>query len=467
MNAQEYENAKDIVLDLLGWGVEPEYIADTGVSREVIFYVFTELHLRLPRNLDTTGLVPFFALIEPAPPRTPQVRPHHSDSSAMDMPPPSSIPPRHDAPPFTPGRSGHPSLPGKPHSAVVSPQRSHSGPSPILDVLTTAYEIPCAANSASDNADLHEIELLRKQELVARKAVQASRKNKAAGGGSPSSLASTPLQLDDIAMSNTVPLESVDDFLKSIGSAQELTSDILGVKETIPAHLRRHASPDAMDVDDIPGLDTTLSRAHSSGETSRPGTSSGSFIEPPPSSADSNSDFRDASLTPTGINLLSKEDIPPGISEAQRRGTKRPVASDFVDFEAGPQRPYSANGYANGGSQPPSMRRKTTGSFASVSGMRRCVIDVSDSEDDDEGTVHRNDSEKSDRTYSPLPHRAPAHSLSHMGNGLSNGNQSPAALAVKEAEIEKMRNLIKEREETRRKKLAAVCVSQVQQQQYI
>ncbi|KAJ6612277.1 hypothetical protein B0H10DRAFT_2053070 [Mycena sp. CBHHK59/15] len=51
MSPEELDSAKSIVLDLLGWGVEPEYLVECGVSAAVIYRIFTDLRLRLPRNL--------------------------------------------------------------------------------------------------------------------------------------------------------------------------------------------------------------------------------------------------------------------------------------------------------------------------------------------------------------------------------------------------------------------------------
>ncbi|KAJ7678551.1 hypothetical protein B0H17DRAFT_1078686 [Mycena rosella] len=51
MTAEELDLAKDIVLDLLGWGVDAEYLLDCGVSAVLIHRIFTDLRLRLPRNL--------------------------------------------------------------------------------------------------------------------------------------------------------------------------------------------------------------------------------------------------------------------------------------------------------------------------------------------------------------------------------------------------------------------------------
>jgi hypothetical protein len=51
VSPEELDHAKTLVLDLLGWGVDPEYLIESGVSAEVVFRVFTDLNLRLPKNL--------------------------------------------------------------------------------------------------------------------------------------------------------------------------------------------------------------------------------------------------------------------------------------------------------------------------------------------------------------------------------------------------------------------------------
>lgn len=542
VNAQHYEDAKDIVLDLLGYGVPPEYLATIGVSREIIFYVFTELHLRLPTNLDITGLVPFHQPPpEPIQVSSPaiQTRPQRSNSSSVpsssmpssSMPPPPSIPSRHE----TSSRVTHPSLPQKPPTPQVNPPtspvprpssasttqlsvltpaydlqvssvpRPSSTPTTQLSVLTTAYDLQVTKLTVA-NTNLHEIEQQRRQELIARKAVQASRKNKANSTNAvgPSSSSSSPSvvspavidsTLRNADMTSPVPAASVDDFLKSIGSVSG-TEQGTGTTGS-PIHMedpliqyRRHASPESMEVDEsdeIPGFltghgDTPLSRplsAHSIPDESlsHASTTSGAPTDPP-SSTSSTSGFHEAVPGDLGGRDYMKEDIPPGDDhfqhiESTRRGVKRPVASDFVDFEGGPPpRPYSTNGYSSGsgGSQPPSMRRKTTGGFASVSGMRRCVIDLSDSEDEGDGDLQRSEGDSRQRHYSPLPFRGLAMptSMPHIANGgdgvpshhhsnSNSGVQSPADLQAKEEEIRKMREMIAQREQSRLRKLAVVC----------
>jgi hypothetical protein len=55
VSEEELDLAKSIVLDLLGWGVEPEYLIECGVSSQAIYKIFTDLHLRLPNNLTYFG----------------------------------------------------------------------------------------------------------------------------------------------------------------------------------------------------------------------------------------------------------------------------------------------------------------------------------------------------------------------------------------------------------------------------
>jgi hypothetical protein len=125
-----------------------------------------------------------------------------------------------------------------------------------------------------------------------------------------------------------------------------------------------------------------------------------------------------------------------------RRGTKRPVAADF-DTEPvaksytplGPSRTGSGTGFSNGIAYHPNphVRRKlngaATGGFASLNSARRCVIDVSDSEDD--------------ASEDEFPSRGPQ----------PQGELNNSALAL-ELEIERMRKIIREREENKLRKQA-------------
>ncbi|KAG8219123.1 hypothetical protein J3R82DRAFT_4976 [Butyriboletus roseoflavus] len=51
MTKEDLDRAKSLVLDLLGWGVTPEYLIEFGLSPGAVYKVFTDLQLRLPSTL--------------------------------------------------------------------------------------------------------------------------------------------------------------------------------------------------------------------------------------------------------------------------------------------------------------------------------------------------------------------------------------------------------------------------------
>lgn len=475
----QYNTAKDIVLDLLGWGVPPEYLIECGLSRHVIFYVFSELNLRLPSNLDTSGLIPYptpemLALI----PVSPSLSTRSLHSSSSTMPPPSVIPARV-------------SLAERMSMERIDTRMSSPDPYPYIKPEPSSPSSADLSNSHS----LLVIEQQRRQELLARKAAIASRKARQdpLGFVAPSK--------DQDLDASAVPPESVDDFLKSIEppphpDASDNHNRGSSVGTTSLSSLER------MDVDDlIPGLigssrDTSASSAEPSsahsmsssihadlhspvalptGSTDNPGSTSNGLERGSATSVDMASS---GSLTPT---LQNNPSLDGDNGYPQRRGMKRPVAADFVDFDTGPgpsrsHASSSSNGHSNGGPYPNHLSRRKGGSFAGISGMRRCVIELSDSEDDGDNPVRGDYVDGETREYSPtvtaafttrVPLRltaTPTMPASLGSSGVTNGNTGqpfptpPAtnALAEKEEEIKKMRQLIAQREESRSKKLAAV-----------
>ncbi|KAG6868968.1 hypothetical protein C0993_006490 [Termitomyces sp. T159_Od127] len=368
LNQDQYDKAKDIVLDLLGWGVDPEYLVDCGVTREVVYYVFTELNLRLPQNLDTIGLVPF----------TPEDALELKKSVMMPPPPLPVLEP-----------------PSVPTTVIV---HTPSPPPPAA----RAIESPRPVSSS----DLHDMEQQRRQELMARKAAIASKKSK---NVPPSTTPSADMNID-----------SVEDFLKTIESSHNTATD-------------------DMDIDEIPGLSGASSykaSSHISTLVSPTGSTCAPLSpnEAPPSSAESGS-----SLTET-----EGPTVP-------RRVFKRPVASDFVDFdESRPPSNNSRNGHrhANGG-----QRRKATG-FASVISQPRCIIDVSDSEGEGDGDVAMRDMETAwgGGFASPVPTKAFTHvdtngwATPPVSTPTPTGSMTPAVLLEKENEIQRMREIIAQKE---------------------
>lgn len=434
MNQQQYDTAKDIILDLLGWGVPPEYLVHCGLSREIVYYVFTELRLRLPADFDATGI----------PPYTPELL-HSVMESKVRSNPGSSISRAHTFPQLPMKPSASPAVETNPTNTPLSAKASPFQP----------------ASQPESSPSLHDIEQQRRRELLARKAVMASRKGKQpevrrTPSPSPSPTASSVNEpTKDIEMA---PAETVDDFLNSIGPADDQpqqpfhqppnTGDTSKASDPPPPSPQRSSTPAAMDVDDIPGLNSESSGAWTSIE-SAPTLSSidtGSVLEP-----EITSPITAESVTPSLLNGNGAATPTSDESAATpRRGTKRPVAADFVDYEG--EVLVGHNGYGN--AAPPFSRRKL-GSFASVSGMRRCVIDVSDSEDDgfEENGFYRS----SVHSPHPAPARQPSWLVSATLDAATPppggaGGQS-AHLLQKEQEIKKMREMIAQREQIRMRKL--------------
>ena len=438
MTQAQYDTAKDLVLDLLGWGVPPEYLVDCGLSRPIVFYVFTELNLRLPTNLDIAGLAPY------RPDKLHSAQQPGPTMISLQQPQPSS--------------SGHPEtdLAGilrraTAHSTKLADQDNSKSRITIPPSASGSTLPPPARTSSSPSIppglSLHDIEQQRRQELLARKAVQASRKSKTAvvegaPASSPRKMAAKAESIDqDVEMSSDIPEVSVEDFLKSLGhdspergrnnasegSNVQSTDAFMDIDETIPGLVIQEpgsavSGSELSGSSSLASVSTTLtSVTHDSGSSAN--------LETPP-------------LTSTSEHTLP----------VSRRGTKRPVASDFVDLE--PARPSSAQAHVNGG--PQSTTVKKTGSFASVSGMRRCVIDLSDSDDDGSRVTWRGGGGGGGRSSSsssgPNGRGTPPHPVAVA----SAGTKSPGALVEKEEEIRKMRELIAQRERNRFKKLAMV-----------
>ena len=384
----------------------------------------------------------------------------------------------------------------------IDTRMSSPDPSPYIKAEPSSPSSVDLSNSHS----LLAIEQQRRQELLARKAAIASRKARQ----DPLSFA-TPIRDRDIDM-GAVPAQSVDDFLKSIDPAPHLDvgdNDIRNRGSSVGT--TSFSSSERMEVDDlIPGLigasrDTSTSSAGPSTQSKSSSSTAihADFDSPvvlPPGSADNAGSTSNGmepgsatsvdtagsdSLTPTLQDNLSFANLDGDGGYPQRRGMKRPVAADFVDFDSGPgsfrgHGNSSSNGYSNGGPHSNPLSKRKAGSFAGISGMRRCVIELSDSEDDGDNQTRGDHIGNSDtREYSPaattafttrVPPRLTATPtmLSSLGSsGVTNGNTGqpfptvPAtnALAEKEEEIKIMRQLIAQREESRLKKLAAVGAS--------
>lgn len=316
--------------------------------------------------------------------------------------------------------------------------------------------------SVSGSPSLLDIEQQRRRELLARKAVIASRKGKqpqtpALRTPSPQSTNTSPVNTPFKGVriaSAEPPTATVDDFLNSIGPNQSTTID--KSSESPPPPTR--AESDAMDIDEIPGLGGVWP----SEELTAP------IVEPPPTPAPTSAPptstlppTPDSIGTPTGP-LSSGESTPllPESSIApQRRGTKRPVAADFVDAER--SHTYSHHPqFSNAQSQTyPSYASRRIGGFAGITSTRRCVIDLSDSEGED----HSEATGAPSQSRSLPQSRHGSFNSYFTANGQFSATNTPpppggnslsgATLLEKELEIKRMREMIAQKEQMRLRKL--------------
>lgn len=431
MTEEQYLTARDIILDLLGWGVPPEYLVECGLSREIIYYIFIEYNLRLPSNLDFHG------------------------------PPP-------DAPPSAPFATASENTNG--HSGLF--QKSPSLSASALPFIPSNSSAPSTPDPA-----LLDREQQRKAELLARKAVKLSRKmkqqNSTSSVESQSSDTVTPVasSIGNASATALVHTNTVDDFLNSIDPV-DTSNGTVKPSGSVAKPPVRSFSTDAMDVDEVPGLTggfnggteyTPLPRPPPTRSATMSSLPSPKSPVVPPSAVSTTSDrsWYAPSAFSNGIALQygvddDDLDVVPGLFQTRspsvetqtmgsRRGTKRPVAADFVDMEPGPSRSSAR--------APP--KRRSTG-FAGLP-QRRCVIELSDTEDEHESSVsYRNGlpsrtESRGPQATTPQTSVAPTPRINSPA-GLIN----PAALAEKEKEIRKMREAIalKQREQNLRKQAA-------------
>jgi hypothetical protein len=390
---------------------------DCGVSREAIFYVFSELNLALPEHFDVSGFVPYLPEVVMPPPPLPGVRKNSMDNQL------------------------HPS------STVQSP-------------LAKASLISFLTNSSS--VDLHDIERQRRQELLARKAAQASRRTRHSNSidSSNGTMAFSVAQ-EHSGLTPASATEAVDDFLNSIGSNPEVgvstrsvslcserqdASDKMDVQETtelsaVDPHLRDSWKPSTPFQGNPSTIEQTFPISAEAPITSK-NVHALASVEAPPTSG-SSSTFSQASDTEERAQSHVRS-IPHAPSHPSRRSMKRAVATDF-DFDAVPRR--------NGLSQPPPAKQPRT-TFGSI-GSRRCVIELSDSEGEDGSSRHVLSAPFLEQTSSRRSKSTAYPSLSAGKPSTPNASVSPSALLQKELEIQKMRDLIARcEEETRMKKLA-------------
>jgi hypothetical protein len=334
---------------------------------------------------------------------------------------------------------------------------------------------------ALSESTLTAIERQRKEELLARKAAQASRKRKesvplsvtqastsgtataAAGTAISAKSSASAVSVEDFFNTIELPPDTADakresEVLKAPGFVKQSSLEPMSVDEVIPGFGRNSFSendrswspknngslrPDMS----LPRSASALEQSFSVEREKGPSIPSHSLENLPIRSRSDGAPYLARHYEPDSRRSSS---TPQPTAPIPRRGTKRPVAADFDTEPAaksytpvGPSRTGSGTGFNNGIAYHPNphVRRKmngtTTGGFASLNSARRCVIDVSDSEDD--------------ASEDELPSRGAQWQGEVAAVAQSNARDSALAL---ELEIERMRKMIREREENKLRKQA-------------
>jgi hypothetical protein len=458
LTQRQYDTAKEVILDILGYGVPPEYLIDCGLSREIIYYVFTELNLRLPNNLDIAGIPPY--------PPPPDVMASILLSQSSYSLPSAHLDNSNVADDAGVRRSSEHLAFSSRTTAPHDPGRSSQAQAPASQEGSTSASLLALSEST-----LAAMERQRKQELLARKAVQASRKRKEPtplDAAEPSTWPTTATSAGtELSARTSATAVSVEDFLNSIGppvyDGADPKQDLIAEDEPIdmdiyspePAGvIERISIPDddwsrqLVDRTSVPPSleDASLPASASASEANfsfereqrKWANKSPRILENPPARSRSDGTLAPPSKGDDGYDSRRSSSTPQPNAPTSRRGTKRPVAADF-DTDPVPKAytpPVSRTGSGaglnfGGGYYPnPHARHKTNGvtagGFASLNSTRRCVIDVSDSED-----------EASEEELSPATGTQPT--------------PRDSALAL-EQEIERMRKMIREREELKLRK---------------
>ncbi|KAH9480655.1 hypothetical protein JR316_0007255 [Psilocybe cubensis] len=432
LNQEDYDTVKGIILDLLGWGVPFEFLVDCGVSKEVIFYVFNELELRLPDDFDSSGLIPY----------TPETIAQIQQQPASMPPPPP--PPEKETDLLEPRAS----------PITEAPQTVSTPPAGPLESLSPVLESP-------QNTDLHDMEKQRRQVLLARKAaVQASRKQKqhvpAKTSVEISAEANDPMVTDsdnnDVAPYAVT--ETVEDFLNSLSAVkapEPEPSAVLSVNPEAQSTSMNVEQQEQSITDQAIGLERDQVANGLNSAMSEHFSISSSFADPPPTSvgsSTSNFSYFSSSTPPTPVDVFP------------RRGSKRPVAADFVDFDPAPKRQEHMSHIERINGTGSITRRLTKGTTFQNINSRRCVIELSDSDSEEdeeaEDPLRRSQPQESSMQWRDKRTQPPPRKYSSPApiKSVTSGTMSPS-LEEKELEIRRLREWIAQREEeTRLRKLA-------------
>ncbi|KAG8745966.1 hypothetical protein FRC10_006529 [Ceratobasidium sp. 414] len=431
MTANDLDEAKRLILDLLGLGVTPEYLVDCGISSQCLAVCFYEMNLRFPLNLDRSkvNLPPFYDIdkhMQESRKKDRIVRqrtrdqttqkPISSASSSNGSQSPASkgtaLPALNqstDARKQKRGSLPSPpiSLPSKPVSQPPNKDELICDTEPIIVRTKANVRLPPSGPRAlKERMETMIAEDQKRMELLARKAAMDSITRKRAAKFSPKPSPDgleRPIQsrgIDDVSSavdallaavrmsSASVPSEREDNSGRDLYDGERSASIESGVDQTLPdydsdamvEHELDTRSTSISDMDDgiAPDPASILgNKRHPSPAPLSP-LASEPILSPraPPAIPSPRIRFE-----PLDGNMSSGSFTPPPVAVPIAARKSRPTASDFID--QAPPRPSSA--FAGDLDRNAPLKRKCYFVDPQV-WPKRLVIDLdsSDEEDDDE-----------------------------------------------------------------------------------
>ncbi|KAJ1309995.1 hypothetical protein OPQ81_006751 [Rhizoctonia solani] len=474
MTARDLNEAKHLILDLLGLGVTPEYLVDCGVSSQCLAVCFYELNLRFPLNLDRRkiNLPPFYDLDKHmkdsqrreqiirqrdrgrVPPRpTPLVTITTEDmelSRTSKSPPPVSF------------ESGE--RPAIIESSPIAPLNLNIDQSVDIE-LTGSQSDGAAQPSSSKGMDTTSMEDQKRMELLARKAAMDSITKKRAAKNSGLVLNSPRGPVPQPPSMEIKDVESaVDAFVASV----RMDSESSNRSEDRFSKERENQSASG---DQLPEYDSDA-MVEDELETRSPSLSDPETIDQSMDTPILADIQRNSSPEPIGTNTpalilspklalprvrfdapdsarsssLPARPTPVAVPVVARRS--RPIASDFID--QAPPRPADTS--ISESERMTLLKRKRSFVDPAV-WPKRIVIDLdsSDEEDDqDEGTPSGATGSSSSSSKGSVD-RVPSRTGSHDKSTMAGQDQAAQMLLEKELQIKAMMQKIKMRELQKRK----------------
>ncbi|CAE6423501.1 unnamed protein product [Rhizoctonia solani] len=461
MTPRDLDEAKHLILDLLGLGVTPEYLVDCGVSPQCLAVCFYELNLRFPLNLDRRQIkLPLFYDLDKHmknSQRREQIIRQRDRGRELPRPAPPVISTIMDktelslddkAPSPTP-----PDVGGKPLDESSPPSR--------LDI-TEIVDVHLSENvqsSPSKELDIASMEDQKRMELLARKAAMESiNKKRAAKSFTLSSNSSgqldTPqsMEINDVesavdALLASVRMNSESSNHSGVSSNKECEGRFASGEEQLSDYdsdamvedelETRSPSPSDPEVDEL--MDDTVFVDSQRNISPDP-------IPPTPLLV------RSPKLTLTRVRFddpdqirsssLPAQPAPVAVPVVARRS--RPIASDFIDQP--PPRPASA--FATGPERGALLKRKRSFVDPAV-WPKRIVIDLDSSdEEDDQDEAAPGFSSSSSKSNTD---RAPSRTASQDQTPANGQDQAAQMLLEKELQIKAMMQRIKMRELQKKK----------------